>query len=164
MDIVKEAIEDSYKRLIEPSIEREIRSDLTEIGETAAIDNFGKNLESLLLTPPMKDRVVLAFDPGYVNGCKIAVIDPTGKYLDSTVVKPFLKGSNTDKLIEQSMAIVVNLVNKYKVDIIAIGNGTASRESEKMIAEMIRKYNLTCKYVIVSEAGASIYSASPIAI
>ena len=164
VDTVKEAIEDSYKRLIEPSIEREIRSDLTEIGETAAIDNFGKNLESLLLAPPMKDRVVLAFDPGYVNGCKIAVIDPTGKYLDSTVVKPFLKGSNTDKLIEQSMAVVVALVNKYKVDIIAIGNGTASRESERMIADMIKKYNLGCKYVIVSEAGASIYSASPIAL
>ena len=137
VDIVKDAIADSYKRLIEPSIEREIRSDLTELGEEAAIDNFGKNLEALLLTPPMKDRVVLAFDPGYVNGCKIAVVDPTGKYLDSTVVKPFLKGSNTDKLIEQSMAIVVNLVNKY---------------------------NLNCKYVIVSEAGASIYSASPIAL
>ena len=164
VDTVKEAIEDSYKRLIEPSIEREIRSDLTEIGEAAAIENFGKNLESLLLAPPMKDRVVLAFDPGYVNGCKIAVIDPTGKYLDSTVVKPFLKGSNTDKLIEQSMAVVVALVNKYKVDIIAIGNGTASRESERMIADMIKKYNLNCKYVIVSEAGASIYSASPIAL
>jgi len=164
VDTVKEAIEDSYKRLIGPSIEREIRSDLTEIGEEAAIDNFGKNLESLLLAPPMKDRVVLAFDPGYVNGCKIAVVDPTGKYLDSTVVKPFLKGSNTDKLIEQSMAVVVSLVNKYNVDIIAIGNGTASRESEKMIADMIKKYNLDCKYVIVSEAGASIYSASPIAL
>jgi len=164
VDIVKEAIVDSYKRLIEPSIEREIRSDLTEIGEEAAINNFGKNLESLLLAPPMKDKVVLAFDPGYVNGCKIAVVDPTGKYLDSTVVKPFLKGSNSDKLVEQSMAVVVSLVNKYKVEIIAIGNGTASRESEKMIAEMIKKYNLDCKYVIVSEAGASIYSASPIAI
>ena len=164
VDIVKEAIVDSYKRLIEPSIEREIRSDLTLIGEEAAISNFGKNLESLLLTPPMKDKVVLAFDPGYVNGCKIAVIDPTGKYLDSTVVKPFLKGSNSDKLVEQSMAVVVNLINKYKVEVIAIGNGTASRESEKMIAEMIKKYNLNCKYVIVSEAGASIYSASPIAI
>lgn len=164
IDIVKDAIVDSYKRLIEPSIEREIRSDLTLIGEDAAISNFGKNLEALLLTPPMKDRVVLAFDPGYVNGCKIAVIDPTGKYLDSTVVKPFLKGSNTDKLIEQSMAVVVNLINKYKVEVIAIGNGTASRESEKMIADMIKKYNLSCKYVIVSEAGASIYSASPIAI
>ncbi len=164
VDIVKDAIVDSYKRLIEPSIEREIRSDLTEIGEEAAINNFGKNLEALLLAPPMKDKVVLAFDPGYVNGCKIAVIDPTGKYLDSTVVKPFLKGSNTDKLIEQSMAVLVSLINKYKVEIIAIGNGTASRESERMIASMIKKYNLDCKYVIVSEAGASIYSASPIAL
>ena len=164
VDIVKEAIEDSYKRLIEPSIEREIRSDLTQIGEDAAISNFAKNLEALLLTPPMKEKIVLAFDPGYVNGCKIAVIDKTGKYLDSTVVKPFLKGSNEEKLILQSEIIVKNLIEKYNVDIIAIGNGTASRESEKFIANMIKKYNLTCKYVIVSEAGASIYSASKVAI
>jgi len=164
VDIVKEAIEDSYKRLIEPSIEREIRSDLTDIGEESAIDNFGKNLESLLLTPPMKEMVVLAFDPGYVNGCKIAVVDKTGKYLDSTVVKPFIKSNNQDKLIEQSEIIVKTLINKYNVDIIAIGNGTASRESEKFIANMIKKYNLNSKYVIVSEAGASIYSASKIAI
>jgi len=163
VDIVKDAIEDSYKRLIEPSIEREIRSDLTVIGEDAAISNFAKNLESLLLTPPMKERVVLAFDPGFVNGCKIAVIDKTGKYLDSTVVKPFLKG-NQEKLIEQSELVVKTLINKYNVDIIAIGNGTASRESEKFISNMIKKYNLNCKYVIVNEAGASIYSASKIAI
>jgi uncharacterized protein len=161
---VKDAIEDSYKRLIEPSIEREIRSDLTIIGEDAAISNFAKNLESLLLTPPMKEKTVLAFDPGYVNGCKLAVIDKTGKYLDSIVVKPFIKGSNQDKLVEQSMLIVKNLIEKYNVDIVAIGNGTASRESEKFMAEMIKKYNLNCKYVIVSEAGASIYSASKIAI
>ena len=161
---VKEAIEDSYKRLIQPSIEREIRSDLTVIGEDAAIANFAKNLEALLLTPPMKEKVVLAFDPGYVNGCKLAVIDKTGKYLDSVVVKPFLKGSNQDKLIEQAEIIVKNLIDKYKVDIVAIGNGTASRESEKFMADMIKKYNLNCKYVIVSEAGASIYSASKIAI
>ena len=164
VNYVKEAIEDSYKRLIEPSIEREIRSDLTELGEEAAIDNFGKNLESLLLTPPMKEMVELAFDPGYVNGCKIAVVDKTGKYLDSTVVKPFIKSNNQDKLIEQSEIIVKALITKYNVDIIAIGNGTASRESEKFIANMIKKYNLNCKYVIVSEAGASIYSASKIAI
>ena len=164
VEIVKDAIADSYKRLIEPSIEREIRSDLTDIGEESAIDNFGKNLESLLLTPPMKEMIVLAFDPGYVNGCKIAVIDKTGKYLDSTVVKPFIKSSNQDKLIEQSELIVKTLITKYNVDIIAIGNGTASRESEKFIANMIKKYNLDCKYVIVSEAGASIYSASKIAI
>ncbi len=164
VDIVKEAIEDSYKRLIEPSIEREIRSDLTVIGEEAAISNFGKNLEALLLTPPMKERIVLAFDPGYVNGCKLAVIDKTGKYLDSTVIKPFIKSNSQDKLIEQSKMIVKALIDKYKVDIIAIGNGTASRESERFVAEMIKEYKLNCKYVIVSEAGASIYSASKVAI
>ena len=163
VDIYKEAIKDAYKRLIKPSIEREIRSDLTSIAEVSAIDNFGKNLENLLLQPPMKEKIVLAFDPGYVNGCKLAVIDKTGKYLDSTVIKPFLNG-NKDKFIEQSKLIVKNLIDKYKVDIIAIGNGTASRESEKFCAEMIKEYNLNCKYVIVSEAGASIYSASKIAI
>lgn len=163
VDTVKEAILDSYKRLIEPSIEREIRSDLTEVGEEAAIDNFGKNLESLLLTPPMKERVVLAFDPGFVNGCKLAVVDKNGKYLDSTVIKPFLNG-NTEERVRLSKEVVVQLIKKYNVSIIAIGNGTASRESEKFCADMIKEYNLDCKYVIVSEAGASIYSASPIAI
>ena len=160
-DIVKDAIVDAYKRLIAPSIEREIRSDLTAVGEEAAITNFGKNLEALLLTPPMKEQIVLAFDPGFVNGCKIAVIDKSGKYLDSTAVKPFVK---INSYIEQSEVIVKNLIDKYKVDIIAIGNGTASRESEMFIANLIKKYNLTCKYVIVSEAGASIYSASKEAI
>ena len=163
VNYVKEAIEDSYKRLIEPSVEREVRSDLTEKGEIAAIDNFGKNLEALLLTPPMKEKIILAFDPGFVNGCKLAVIDKTGKYLDSTVIKPFLKGKE-EELEEPSMKIVVDLVNKYNVDIIAIGNGTASRESEKFCAKMIKQYNLKCKYIIVSEAGASIYSASDVAI
>lgn len=163
VDTVKEAILDSYKRLIEPSIEREIRSDLTEVGEEAAIDNFGKNLEALLLTPPMKERVVLAFDPGFVNGCKLAVVDKNGKYLDSTVIKPFLNG-NTEERVRLSKEVVVQLIKRYNVSIIAIGNGTASRESEKFCADMIKEYNLDCKYVIVSEAGASIYSASPIAI
>ena len=161
---VKDAILDSYKRLIEPSIEREIRSDLTVIGENAAIQNFANNLEALLLTPPMKEKTVLAFDPGYVNGCKLAVIDKTGKYLDSIVVKPFIKGSNQEKLTQQAEIIVKDLILKYHVDIVAIGNGTASRESERFMADMIKKYNLNCKYVIVSEAGASIYSASKIAI
>lgn len=163
VDTIKEAILDSYKRLIEPSIEREIRSDLTEVGEEAAIDNFGKNLEALLLTPPMKERVVLAFDPGFVNGCKLAVVDKNGKYLDSTVIKPFLNG-NTEERVRLSKEVVVQLIKRYNVSIIAIGNGTASRESEKFCADMIKEYNLDCKYVIVSEAGASIYSASPIAI
>ena len=160
---VKNAINDSYKRLIGPSIEREIRSDLTEKGDEAAIDNFGKNLEALLLTPPLKEKVVLAFDPGYVNGCKLAVVDKNGKYLDSTIIKPFLKGDSEER-IRLSMEVVVQLIKKYNVDIISIGNGTASRESEKFCADMISKYNLNCKYVIVSEAGASIYSASPQAI
>ena len=160
---IKNAITDSYKRLIGPSIEREVRSELSEKGEEAAIDNFGKNLEALLLTPPMKEKVVLAFDPGYVNGCKLAVIDKNGKYLDSTVIKPFLNG-NEEKRIKLSMEVVVQLIKKYNVDIIAIGNGTASRESEKFCANMINDYKLSCKYVIVSEAGASIYSASSQAI
>ena len=162
-ETVKEAIKDSLKRLILSSVEREIRSDLTEKGEETAIDNFGKNLEALLLTPPMKEQVVLAFDPGFVNGCKLAVVDKTGKYLASTVIKPFLKGDE-EKRIKLSKEIVIDLIKKYNVDIIAIGNGTASRESEKFCADMIREYKLNCKYVIVSEAGASIYSASKIAI
>ncbi len=159
---IKDAIEDAYKRLIAPSIEREIRTELSEKGEEAAIENFGSNLESLLLTPPMKEQVVLAFDPGFVNGCKLAVVDKNGKYLDSTVIKPFLNSSN-DEIISASKKVVVDLIRKYNVDIIAIGNGTASRESEKFCADIIHEYNLDCKYVIVSEAGASIYSASPIA-
>ena len=162
VDSIKEAIEDSYKRLIAPSIEREIRTELSEKGEEAAIDNFGKNLEALLLTPPMKEQVVLAFDPGFVNGCKLAVVDKNGKYLDSTVIKPFLN-SNSEDRIRLSKEVVVQLIKRYHVDIIAIGNGTASRESEKFCADMLKEYNLDCKYVIVSEAGASIYSASPIA-
>ena len=159
---VKEAIEDAYKRLIAPSIEREVRAELSEKGEEAAIDNFGKNLEALLLTPPMKEQVVLAFDPGFVNGCKLAVVDKNGKYLDSTVIKPFLNNNSEDR-IRLSMEVVVQLIKRYHVDIIAIGNGTASRESEKFCADMIHKYQLDCKYAIVSEAGASIYSASPVA-
>lgn len=160
---IKEAIEDSYKRLIFPSVEREVRSDLTEKGEEAAIDNFGKNLESLLLTPPMKEKVVLAFDPGFVNGCKLAVIDKTGKYLDSTVIKPFLNNVSEDRVNKCKLEVAA-LIKKYNVDIIAIGNGTASRESEKFCADMIKEFNMPCKYVIVSEAGASIYSASKIAL
>ena len=160
-DIVINSIKDSYKRLIFPSIEREIRGDLSVIGEDAAINNFGKNLESLLLTPPIKQKVVLAFDPGFLNGCKIAVVDKSGNYLDSTVIKPFIKGKNN---VDDDMKVIVDLINKYNVDIISIGNGTASRESEKFVADMIKKYNLSVKYVIVSEAGASIYSASKIAI
>ncbi len=160
---IKEAIEDSYKRLIFPSVQREIRSDLTEIGMSSAINNFGKNLEALLLTPPIKEKVVLAFDPGFVNGCKIAVISKTGDYLDSCVIKPFLKNISDENLKKCKLEILA-LIKKYNVDIIAIGNGTASRESEKFCSDLIKEYNIPCKYVIVSEAGASIYSASPVAI
>ena len=162
-DIVSNAIKDSYKRLISPSIEREIRSDLKEKADVVAIDNFSKNVESLLLQPPLKERVVLAFDPGYVNGCKLAVVDKNGKYLDSTVIKPFLNNINSINL-KKCKDEVVNLIKKYNVDVIAIGNGTASRESEAFCADMIKEYKLNTKYVIVSEAGASIYSASPLAI
>ncbi len=163
ISIVRDAIKDSYKRLISPSIEREIRSELKDKAEVVAIDNFSKNLENLLLTPPIKEKIVLAFDPGFVNGCKIAIVDKNGKYLDSTVIKPFIKGISDDLLKRYKMDIV-SLINKYKVDLIAIGNGTASRESEKFCADLIKEYKLPCKYVIVSEAGASIYSASKIAI
>ena len=160
---IKEAIEDGYKRLIFPSVEREIRSDLTQKAEEVAIDNFSKNLEALLLTPPIKEKVILAFDPGFVNGCKLAVIDKTGKYLDSTVIKPFLNNISLEKVNNCKLEVAA-LIKKYNVDIIAIGNGTASRESEKFCADMIKEFNLPCKYVIVSEAGASIYSASKVAI
>ena len=162
-DLVKASIKDSLKRLILPSIEREIRSELTESAEEKAIDTFQVNLEHLLLTRPIKGMTVLGFDPGYVNGCKLAVVDKNGTYLDSTVIKPFLNGNSEDR-IKKDKEIVKDLINKYKVDIISIGNGTASRESEKFCAEMIKEYNLNCKYVITSEAGASIYSASKLAI
>ncbi len=160
---IKESIEDSYKRLIYPSVEREIRSELTQKAMESAIDNFSKNLEALLLTPPMKEKVVLAFDPGYVNGCKLAVIDKTGKYLDSTIIKPFLNNITEDKLNKCKLEVLA-LIKKYNVDIITIGNGTASRESEKFCADLIKEYKVPCKYVIVSEAGASIYSASKIGV
>ena len=140
-NLIKAAIKDSLKRLIMPSVEREVRSELTEVAEEKAINTFGVNLEHLLLTRPIKGMVVLGFDPGYVNGCKLAVVDSNGKYLDSTVIKPFLNGSNQDKYIQQSKEIVKNLIEKYHVDIISIGNGTASRESEKFCAEMIKEYN-----------------------
>lgn len=161
--LIKEAIKDSYKRLIEPSIIREIRSELKENASNASILNFSKNLEALLLTPPIKEKIVLAFDPGFVNGCKIAVIDKSGKYLTSTVVKPFLNNIKEAELNKYKAEILL-LIKKYNVDIVAIGNGTASRESEKLISSIISDYKLECKYVIVSEAGASIYSASKIAL
>lgn len=157
---VIDAIKDSLKRLIYPSIEREIRSELTDKANVVAIENFGKNVESLLLQPPMKEKVVLAFDPGYKNGCKLAVIDKTGKYLFSTVIKPF---ASSNASLEQSKIILKNLLNQYNVDIVAIGNGTASRESEALVAEIIKTLDRKVEYIIVSEAGASIYSTEKVA-
>ena len=158
-DYVKEATEDAYKRLISPSIEREIRSELTEKSENDAIKVFSENLEHLLLTPPMKDKTVLGFDPAYRTGCKLAVVSPTSKVLDIKVIYPHEPQNEWDKSKEQ----LEELINKYDIDIIAIGNGTASRESEKLVSETISEIK-KCKYAIVSEAGASVYSASKLAI
>ena len=160
VNIVKDSIKDSYKRLIFPSIEREIRSDLTDKANVAAISNFASNLESLLLTPPMKEKIVLAFDPGYTNGCKLAVIDKTGKYLTSCVIHPF---ASSNSALEASKTTLKKLINDYQVDIIAIGNGTASRESESLVANLIKEITRKVEYIIVSEAGASIYSTEKVA-
>ncbi len=159
-DIVIDAINDAYKRLIEPSIEREIRSDLTEKADEVAIDNFGKNLEKLLLQPPMKDKMVLGLDPAYRTGCKLAVLSPVGQSLEIAVIYPH----EPVKKYEEAKKIVLDLIKKYNIDIIAIGNGTASRESEAFIADVIKKCDRKVEYIIVSEAGASVYSASKIAI
>ena len=159
-EYVKEAIKDSYARLIGPSIEREIRSELSENAGDVAIENFGKNLESLLLQPPIKNKRVLAFDPGYSNGCKLACLDETGKYLYSCVIKPF---ASSERELLNSKNMLLKLILEYKIDIVSIGNGTASRESEKLIADLIKEHNLSCKYIIVNEAGASIYSTEKVA-
>ena len=153
------AIEDSYKRLIFPSIEREIRAYLTENAQERAISVFGENIKNLLLQPPLKGKIVMGFDPGYVNGCKIAVVDRNGKFLDQAIVYPHKPQAK----MESARKKVLDLVKKYDIDVIAIGNGTASRESEKMIADLIKEENLNTQYLIVSEAGASIYSASELA-
>jgi len=160
IEIVIDSIKDSLKRLILPSIEREIRAELTEVGENSAIENFGKNLEKLLLTPPMKEKTVLGFDPAFRTGCKLAVIDKTGKKLEIAVIYPH----EPHNKYEESKKIIIDLINKYNIDIIAIGNGTASRESEQFIAKIIKEENLKIEYIIVSEAGASVYSASKLAI
>lgn len=158
--IVSAAIEDSLKRLILPSIEREIRSELKDKAEVVSIDNFAKNLEALLLTPPIKEKVVLGVDPAFRTGCKLAVLDKTGKVLEIAVIYP----TEPHNDIEGSKKIVLDLINKYDVDVIAIGNGTASRETEAFIANIIKECNREVSYIIVSEAGASVYSASKLAI
>ena len=160
VDIVRAAIKDSYDRLMSPSIEREIRADLTEKSSEAAISVFAKNLEKLLLQPPMKDKMVLGLDPAFRTGCKLAVIDSTGKYLNISVIYPHEPKNETLK----AKLHVLNLIDKYNIDIIAIGNGTASRESEAFIVDVIREAKRKVEYIIVNEAGASVYSASKLAI
>ena len=157
---VKDGIVDSYKRLIGPSVEREIRSELTEKSEEGAIEVFAKNLENYLLTPPMKDKMILGLDPAYRTGCKLAVIDYTGQMLDIKVIYPHEPKND----FEGSKKIVLDLIDKYNIDVIAIGNGTASRESETFIANVIKDAKRSVSYIIVNEAGASVYSASKLAI
>lgn len=159
-EYIKDAIKDSYKRLIFPSIEREIRSELTLRSEDVATKVFQDNLEHLLLVPPMKDKVVLGFDPAFRTGCKLAIIDPTSKILGIFKIYPHEPQNEWEK----SKEVLKTLIKKYNVDIIAIGNGTASRESEKLVSETLKEMNTACKYAIVSEAGASVYSASKLAI
>lgn len=156
---VIDAIKDSYKRLIFPSMEREIRSELTSQSEDASIEVFKGNLENLLLIAPMKNKRVLGFDPAFRTGCKLAVVDETSKVLNISVIYPHEPHNKWNEAKET----IKDLINKYKIDIIAIGNGTASRESEKLVSETLKEIN-NCKYAIVSEAGASVYSASKLAI
>ncbi|WP_425446291.1 Tex family protein [Dethiothermospora halolimnae] len=156
---LNDAVVDGYKRLISPSIEREIRSSLTEEAEEDAIKVFGKNLKPLLMQPPIKEKVVMGFDPAYRTGCKIAVVDGTGKLLEYTTVFP----TDPQNKVKEAKKELTELINKYGVDIIAIGNGTASRESETIVSDMIKEIDRKVYYVIVSEAGASVYSASKVA-
>lgn len=158
-EVIVSAIEDSYKRLIFPSIEREIRNTLTENAQERAISIFGKNVKSLLLQAPVKDKVVMGFDPAFRTGCKIAVVDKNGKLLDTTTVYP----TEPQNKVEESKKELKALIEKYNIDIIAIGNGTASRESEKFVSDMIKEIDREVQYIIVSEAGASVYSASELA-
>ena len=160
LDIVKDSIKDSYKRLIFPSVEREIRAQLSEKGEESAIKNFSDNLNNLLLTPPIKDKIVLGLDPAFRTGCKLAVLNPQGKVLTIEKIYPH----EPINKYEEAKKKTIDLINKYNVDIIAIGNGTASRESEKFIVDVLKNINRKIDYIIVSEAGASVYSASKLAI
>lgn len=157
--VLKEAIADSYDRLIAPAIEREIRNDLTEKAEDGAITVFGKNLEQLLLQPPITGKVVLGWDPAFRTGCKLAVVDPTGKVLDTRVIYP----TAPQNKVEEAKAELKKLIKKYNVDLISVGNGTASRESEQVIVELLKELDKPVQYVIVNEAGASVYSASKLA-
>lgn len=158
--VVKNAIQDSLKRLILPSVEREIHADLKEKSEEVAIWNFASNVEHLLLTPPIKGKTVLGFDPAFRTGCKLAVLDPTGKVLAIEVIYP----TEPHLKLKESEEVLLRLINQYHVDVVAIGNGTASRESEQFVASVLSKASHKVEYIIVSEAGASVYSASKLAI
>lgn len=160
-EFVKKAIEDAYKRFIQPALEREIRSNATEAADAHAIEVFGYNLRNLLLQPPLKGQRIMGFDPAYRTGCKLAMIDETGAVLDKGVIYPH-KPAKADKRV-QAESIFVDFIQKYAIDIIAIGNGTASRESEQFVSEVIQKHQLSTKFIVVNEAGASVYSASKIA-
>ena len=157
--ILKDTIDDAYKRLIAPSIERDIRSSLTEAAEDEAIKVFGKNLTQLLMQPPVAGRVVLGWDPAFRTGCKLAVVDETGKVLDTTVIYP----TAPQNKVEAAKKVLKELIKKYNISLISLGNGTASRESEAVIVELIKEVNTKLEYIIVNEAGASVYSASKLA-
>lgn len=163
---VRQAIDDGYRRLIKPSIEREIRAELKERAEDQAIKVFAENLRNYLLTPPMKDKIVLGVDPAYRTGCKLAVVDVTGKVLNKGVIYPHqLKDSDkdTESRYNKSKSAILHLIDKYDIEVVAIGNGTASRETESFIAEVLKEVNRDVSYIIVNEAGASVYSASELA-
>ena len=157
--IIQAAIADSYKRLIAPAIEREIRNDLTEKAEDGAIKVFGKNLEQLLMQPPIVGQVVLGWDPAFRTGCKLAVVDATGKVLDTTVIYP----TAPQNKVEEAKQVLNKLIKKYNISLISVGNGTASRESEMVIVDFLKEFKLPVQYIIVNEAGASVYSASKLA-
>ncbi len=159
--IIKEAVADAYKRLIAPAIEREIRNDLTEKAEDGAIDVFGKNLEQLLMQPPIVGQTVLGWDPAFRTGCKLAVVDPTGKVIGTTVIYP--TAPTTPQKIKASKDLLKKIIEKYNITLISVGNGTASRESEQFIVELLKEIPQKVQYIIVSEAGASVYSASKLA-
>ena len=156
---IQMAVEDSYSRLIAPAIEREIRNEITEKAEEGAITVFGKNLEQLLMAPPIAGKVVLGWDPAFRTGCKLAVVDATGKVLDTKVIYP----TQPQNKVEESKKELKRLIDKYNIDLISVGNGTASRESEQVIVELIKEVNRPLQYVVVNEAGASVYSASKLA-
>lgn len=158
-EIISEAVKDSYKRLIAPAIERDIRNELTENAEDSAIKVFGRNLTQLLMQPPITGQVVLGWDPAFRTGCKLAVVDSTGKVLDTVVIYP----TAPQNKVEEAKKTVLNLINKYDISLISVGNGTASRESEMVIVDIIKESKKRISYVIVNEAGASVYSASKLA-